>query len=152
MNELSFVQGWYARGKQESDIVFKFVSYFIAFNFLYNERNDNPESERVMQYAENKIKQLYITEDIFHLLSSESEFFKDGYHSCRRDSIIPKLNSRQSNISDLFYAIYKIRCNLFHGSKTMESKRDKGLVADATKVLDDFIGKWIKANGGEYDG
>ena len=39
------------------------------------------------------------------------------------------------NINDLFLNIYQVRCNLFHGSKAMESSRDKNLVKESNIVL-----------------
>lgn len=149
MNDLSFVQGWYERGKNESDIVFKFVSYFVAFNFLYGGSNGSGDKAKMKGYVQTAVSPLYPNDTVFDLLTSDTEFYKQGFTTpALRDRLV-KLENRTT--LTLFCAIYQVRCNLFHGSKTMESERDQGLVTDGSKVLEDFLGKWIKNNGGECD-
>ena len=50
------VDGWIDRGRQEDDVLFKFVSFWIAMNQLYNLHGDENESEisRIKEFARNK--------------------------------------------------------------------------------------------------
>ncbi len=145
MNDLSYVQGWYERGKEEEDIIFKFVSYFIAFNFLYRQNNETgPDKESMKNYVTSTVQRFYPGDFVFELISPNSEYY-------RPSSKLPQNRERSAMIQDrtieeLFCAIYRVRCNLFHGSKAMKSLRDQRLVRDGAKVLEDYLSKWLERN------
>lgn len=63
----------------------------------------------------------------------------EGYHVRKNEKV-----SNRAIINELFENIYAVRCNLFHGSKTMVGIRDHGLVSDCCIVLEDFLERYIK--------
>jgi hypothetical protein len=45
------------------------------------------------------------------------------------------------NFRELVFAVYQVRCNLFHGSKTISDQRDERLVA----LCADIVNTWVEA-------
>lgn len=163
MNDVEFVKEWYKRGHKETESVFRFVCYFIAFNYLYNGCPDQYEWQRVKRFAEEKIKEMYPHNEIFDLLSENSEFYSypisDMRSNCDGDERMARERKasnrftgvKSKKITSLFLSIYQVRCNLFHGSKTMGSDRDNKLVEDGANLLGNFLEKWIQKKGGGAD-
>ena len=46
---------------------------------------------------------------------------------------------KEGDFESLFSAIYTVRCNLFHGNKSLGDLRDKALVQEAADVLIDVL-------------
>lgn len=61
---------------------------------------------------------------------------------------VPEKLTRESPLKDVFLNIYQVRCNLFHGSKAMDTPRDIALVSTSANVLQRFLGRWLEKNGG----
>jgi hypothetical protein len=49
----------------------------------------------------------------------------------------------------LLNTIYQVRCNLFHGEKSPQNRRDRGLVLKSDRILRDFIANTGSFNWGE---
>ena len=66
------VDGWIERGNKEEDVLFKFVSYWIALNQMYNYRGDENDSEA------SKIKAFGRKHDriIIYALDFQAEYMK----------------------------------------------------------------------------
>lgn len=47
MNDIKFLNEWIECGKNASDEFFRFMAYWIAFNFLYNEQPARFEKKRI---------------------------------------------------------------------------------------------------------
>ena len=51
----------------------------------------------------------------------------------------------KNDFGDIIEAIYRIRCNLFHGGKDADDLRDQILVKEAAMILRQWIGKLIES-------
>ena len=49
------------------------------------------------------------------------------------------IKNEEDDTVKLFLQIYQVRCNLFHGSKSMRTDRNKVLEEDSCKILHDFL-------------
>ncbi|PIQ66913.1 MAG: hypothetical protein COV95_01615 [Candidatus Zambryskibacteria bacterium CG11_big_fil_rev_8_21_14_0_20_40_24] len=89
---------------------------------------------------------------------SSDEFFKrslrDLINKSKEESIKDVRGQRQpisindeSDFENIVEAIYRIRCNLFHGGKDANDLRDQVLVQDAAMILRQWIGKLVGSWG-----
>lgn len=133
-----FVKEWIKRAEQENEgSVFQFVSYYIAFNYLYNES----ASLDCGNLSEKKLLKKYIVSvaekynfNPYKSLSADSELLK-GVHQEKSNKETDKTKLQDEDIEELFTGIYYVRCNLFHGSKSMYNERNCRLISDSCKVL-----------------
>lgn len=134
-----FIKEWITRAeKEETDSTFQFVSYYIAFNHLYdgyafyNGYRNISEIDRVKRYMSYIIER-YDYEP-FGVLDQASEILK-GVKSELKQVRTSKRKLQDRDIEELFTSLYYVRCNLFHGSKSMDNERSKGLISDCCKIL-----------------
>ncbi|MBR5512788.1 MAG: hypothetical protein IKV85_02225 [Ruminococcus sp.] len=152
---------WYKRGlKFKRDHITKFMMHWIAFNWLYSEyrkmnrnnngkkkHNYNDEKECIEKYVNNKIMYLkkynaYSTDAYDKIINREGGI-REGTNGDINDYVIEayrKLKNRRnsSNVKYLFLIIYQIRCNLFHGSKSL-NESDVKLVEWASVILEGYL-------------
>ena len=134
----NFVREWIKRAeKEDKGSVFQFVSYYIALNHLYNgiERVSN-ENCGELCLLKKYIKQIASKYNYnpYDELTSDSELLK-GVHQEKSNKETDKTKLQDEDIEELFTGIYYVRCNLFHGSKSMCSERNCRLISDSCKVL-----------------
>ncbi len=121
-------QEWFGRAKNESDPYFKFMSIYVALNFLYNNLDIQSERCRMKTFLKEEAERYNYRFN----LSGESEFFKHPVQDMKTTKTYPVENN---NLNSLFDAIYTIRCNLFHGNKMLGNVRDKALVGESANIL-----------------
>lgn len=138
----SFVQEWLKRGNQESNYIFRFFCYYIAFNWLYNSRNERWEYERIKGYVKSKISG-WNGYNPNTLLKNAHEW-RHSVKSERSGKTKRYIINETDPVIKLFLSIYQVRCNLFHGSKSMGNERDAKLVMDGSIVLQDFLNRVIE--------
>ena len=135
-----FVKEWKERGDNAEHYVSKFFCYYITFNWLYNTEHDDAECKRIEQYIIHYVAK-YPSYDPRPLLKSEE------WNQEIRDSRSGGVNKYLQKVVDprihVFLQIYQVRCNLFHGSKSMKNPRNKILVKEASDVLEDLLNKII---------
>ena len=172
------VNGWIERGNKEEDVLFKFVSYWIAINQLYNYHGDedDSESERIKAFSRKYYKEIAATVDY---QADYMKIFKERpilrwYDTTDRydwrmgnefvsERIMNKFSNRQdmpyfeSNCKDaarcyvricdpkyndsfkseaLLMSIYRVRCNLFHGNKDPDLRRNYDLIESSARILE----------------
>ena len=135
-----FVKEWKERGDNAEHYVSKFFCYYIAFNWLYNTESDDSETARIKQYISNLISKESSYDPRLLLKNREwSQEIRDGrsgrVNSYLQEPVDPRIHA--------FLQIYQVRCNLFHGSKSMKNPRNKILVKEASDVLEDLLNRII---------
>ncbi len=147
----NLVKAWYEnKAKRETDPVFKFLCLWICFNAWLDYRSDKNSDKEIINWL---IIQTQESSDLI----SEYEHAKQTEPFCKnlealaqmspvydsrghRDPIqIKDVNDRENIIR----AIYKIRCNLFHGGKEANNTRDQKLVTCAQRILEKWIGNLV---------
>lgn len=167
----AFVPDWYERGRKEKDPLYRFFCYYIAFAFLYDEfeinLQKNPKLESKIYFTEFEKISLFIENTLdkygnnskspikpFKNYNPRSliteEEWEDGVY-CGKTGKKQKYENRIADkkydpILELFFYIYKVRCNLFHASKNLHNTRDKILIKDSAKVLEDFLERYLRRN------
>jgi hypothetical protein len=147
------IKDWHRnRAKNETDPFYRFMCHWICFNAWL----DHQSGEYTDRAMINWLKlQTPTTSDMIASYEAMKLTTVGGQNLKALVSMGPILDSRgrgnitMSGVNDrdnIIEAIYKIRCNLFHGGKRLSSTRDTKLVACVnhimTKWIDDLIAGW----------
>lgn len=192
--DIKITREWFRRGRMESDPVFKFVSYWLAFIQLFNyglskfDLEQEGESTRIIDYCKDKTDILYDLIDfdadylkvfrdrpvvkgtektgridvqqnraeIEELIKKQLDKTNDKTNSSDDIQKIAKdyktlCNPKASNkdkVKALFCSIYRVRCNLFHGSKRPDPGRDLELIKSSCEILEICIPRLIDCTYG----
>ena len=134
---------WLKRAITAEDCYDRFISAYVALNFLYNERDESSERVRMVNY----------------LVEAASRSGVDPF-ACNVDEYLaaPVINMRshmrgtnsckveRNNNRELFNAIYQVRCNFFHGNKCLGNPRDQRLVQQGADVIIRILTKELCLN------
>lgn len=147
----NLVKGWYEnKAKMETDPIFKFLCLWICFNawldYRSEGRNDGemiswltkqtPESSDLITEYEHARK----TEPFNGLLESLVNMAPIYDSRGERGAVeIGGIDDR----ANIIRAIYRIRCNLFHGGKEANNTRDQKLIKCTQQILDKWIGNLV---------
>lgn len=150
MSEKNYALEWYKYGLEKNDdAIVKFMMHWIAFNWLYSAYRHSSrtlESEAIKTFCEERYDELSKFDAFkspaiaIFLEKPVHDVFKgrvtaDGterYYSLVYDSGLEKLTS-------LILTIYHVRCNLFHGSKSLVIDRDVDLVRASSIILEGYL-------------
>lgn len=134
---------WYHKGNiaekedTEAGYITKFIFHWIAFNMLY----DSGDTERTTRA---EIKEFYrMNRNIFDKYDAFCDpaiiVFKERPIGRGKLAGIDFDEIRKNNPLNLLYAIYAVRNNLFHGSKTMKIDRNVDLVRSSSIILGNYL-------------
>lgn len=140
------------KAKNEQDPFYRFMCHWICFNaWLDHQSNKNSDrqmldwlkqqsastSDIIASYEAMKLTTVGL-QNLNILVSMGPILDSKG----RRDIVMSDVNDRDNIIE----AIYRIRCNLFHGNKRSSNVRDTKLVSCVnhimTKWIDDLTAQW----------
>ena len=127
---------WIDRAHSAEDVYDKFISAYIALNFLYNERNQRCERDRMVNYLLDMTDCLKIEMPAAQIIG---EYLAHPVINMTPRSSKKHQPQKVSDKRSLFEAIYQVRCNLFHGNKTLGDPRDRRLVAQGADVIIDIL-------------
>ncbi|MFH1543186.1 MAG: hypothetical protein ABIE03_01485 [Patescibacteria group bacterium] len=147
MNERvkNLIGWWKLKGEDENDPFIKFIIFYICFDaWITAQSGEDQDTKKLLWFNNNnnclKVKWSEI----------QSEETKNWLNSLKSFSPIPDMRPghedkfrKLNNIEDLnqiIRFIYQIRCNLFHGSKSLMNPTDRNLVYFSGIILE----KWIK--------
>lgn len=149
----NLIKEWYEyKTKLKSDPFFKFLCLWICFNaWLDYCSKKNSDREMIKWLIAQTPENSDLIAEYEHAKKLES--FLNFLKSLKGMS--PINNSRDSrpsvkikNVDDrenIIRAIYKIRCNLFHGGKKSNDSRDQKLVICAGEILERWISNLISS-------
>ena len=142
MKEVDIAKGWIDRANCEEDSYNKFISAYIALNFLYEGFDFNRSGERTKKLKEREKMSLYMLKicqelsiDPFCPIGCVSEYLKSPVIDERLGHGAKKWSTQADDNMTLFRAIYQVRCNLFHGNKLLSDKRNQKLVEEGAAVI-----------------
>ena len=132
---------WYQYGLEKSDDFFmRFMMHWVAFNWLYNsEEGESTERGKIRQYYFHN-KHIFAKYDAFS--TPDIAVFLEGPVY---GSVDPKKAKddyegvKNKDIRCLLMTLYRVRCNLFHGSKSLMVERDQALVRASANVLEGYL-------------
>ncbi len=136
---------WYRFGlEREDDFFCRFIMHWIAFNWLYAEFAQQSESEKesiklCCLYYMEKLKKYdaFSTEAIHIFLEAPVVDSRIGEKKCHLKQY--RRVVEENSIVDLFYMMYQVRCNLFHGAKSIFRERDVELVRASAELLEGYL-------------
>lgn len=139
------IVNWYNRSrgrKVEFTIFDRFVSLWMAFNAWGTHESQEDSDSNMIRW----VKATSIMPSIFaQLMKSDKEFAKtvtELKNECPVYDMRPSHRTDYKTITnihdfrEILDVIYKIRCNLFHGQKSPDEKRDVRLATFAYGILD----------------
>jgi hypothetical protein len=142
MKDLDIAKGWIDRENCEDDPDDKFISAYIALNFLYEGLDFNRSSEQTKKRNEREKMSLYMSKccqelsiDPFDATGCVSEYLKSPVIDERLGHDAKKWSTQKGDNGALFNAIYQVRCNLFHGNKLLSDERNQKLVEEGAAVI-----------------
>ncbi len=158
---IRFYKGWTENLSEsqpyDTEAIFnRFIYQFIAFNFLYRKISPLSKNVRDRQAA---VKGVYTffgeegctqfikqvdprdLEEIIHIIEGK-EFYisfnsKGSYQRSHDEEILKNLKSKETfeKCEGIFTAIYKVRCNLFHGNKLFDPRQSQ-LLEPLNRILE----------------
>lgn len=136
----NFALEWYQYGlEKEDDFFIRFMMHWVAFNWLYNSIPKDSERAKIQQYYDDH-KDQFEKYDAFS--SPDIEVFRRGQVYCSTKEDYSDSNYKgimRGNTKKLLLTLYAVRCNLFHGSKSLINERDQELVRSSANILEGYL-------------
>ena len=154
------INKWVKKGEDESDNFDKYISYFIAFNILYNDyaKRENPNvdlsrGDRKRAFGvrssisdkDNFVKNISSElEEYVNIIPVDGEEYwgkehtdKDGLACNLKKEFEAKNNEKI--IEYLFKWLYIVRCNIVHGDKEYDQNKWDRMLGTSSKLLKEII-------------
>jgi hypothetical protein len=127
----------------QTDIFFRFVAIWIAFNGLYTSRHSREAGDwdQVRSFAGDsdaidRHRQLLQTVEEYR---RAIDVLKErGVGNVNRP-VVRRHIHRVENLTEVLSSVYQVRCNLFHGSKAPGNPRDEKLVGASYTIVSKLI-------------
>jgi len=152
----NLVRTWRGKSHNEGDQFASFVFIWFCFNawleFLASHDADN--DRKMLEELKSTSANMSSLLGAYNTAHASDEFFRrslQGLINKSKEETIKDVRGQRQPISisdendfaNIVEAIYRIRCNLFHGGKDANDTRDQVLVKDAAMILRQWIGKLI---------
>ena len=132
---------WFERGLAAGeDFIIRFMMYWIAFNWLYSESEKQGECDKIKDFCAGHLQTLhkydaFASKSISIFLTYPVNDMRTGI---AREERFAKMKNEKS-IVDLITTIYQVRCNLFHGSKSLHNLRDIELIKASAVLMEGYL-------------
>ncbi len=142
---------WHDKSCSETDIFSSFVFSWFCFN-AWIELNSNKDTDAgMMKELTEQSRQHAELVNAFQELETD-EVFKQHLSILTANCPIydqrglkePLIIKDERDFENIVWAIYRIRCNLFHGGKNAGDPRDQLLVTHAGAILQIWIARLIE--------
>lgn len=144
------VKGWYEKSRLEGDAVSKFVFLWICFNAVLTHESNKISDRGMIDWLKERGTNRSAIGAAFKEATA-SEVFQRNLRSLVALAPIedPRGINRAIRIngpndfSNIIEGIYRVRCNLFHGSKRADAVRDQKLIIVCSRLLSKWIGNTV---------
>jgi hypothetical protein len=151
---LKKIEEWKRKASHENDPFDKYLSIFIAYNIFYNlfKKTEEPSADLTFGDSERAIETqaLVANEDLFQTLKPELKDYlglifvyrEEYWGRAERVPISQTLreafnhDDAKTSIEMLLKWLYKVRCNLIHGEKNYDDKKQKKLLKHSSSLLE----------------
>jgi hypothetical protein len=141
------VKSWHERARREADPTSKFVVLWFCFNaWLAYESNKDLDFE-MMEWLKSEHSEL---RHHFDQASRETVFRRNLATLASMSPVISTGAKRRvarvessDDFPGIVGAIYQVRCNLFHGGKRADDRRDQKLVILCGRILTKWVGNLV---------
>jgi hypothetical protein len=139
-------KGWLKRGDEEKDDFSKFIYYWISFNCFYSSWTRKEKDTPALQALE---KDQTITSTYKNLMKGSNVKLVENLRAiCPIYSVTYPNRSKSigniHNFGQVIWVLYQIRCNLFHGDKGEDIRRDLTVIRNALPVLNLILKQLLK--------
>ena len=156
-NEKNYAREWFEYGRaHKDDRVMHFMMMWLAFNWLYNQERHSSvittETAAIRSYCE---RHQQILMNYYPYASPSISCFlidpvQDAISGSPRNDLFGDLKDHTSTplkrLQALLLTIYQVRCNLFHGSKSLHIQRDMELVKASGDILEGYLKEILEGN------
>jgi hypothetical protein len=150
----SLVEGWYARALREDDEITRFVFFWFCFNAWLAYESQEDTDRRMLDWLVDVHAASSRLRAAFDCAMQQSDAFA-GYVQTlaglspiagngRRLREPARIRSRD-DFAGIVECVYRVRCNLFHGSKSPDDSRDEKLVRTCARIAEDWVGCLVAA-------
>lgn len=151
---LERINSWIAKGDNEQDNFNRYISYFVAFNMLYNiyakqlnlsedlTINDRKRAVNVANLIQNKSQfVIAINPKLLAYIKIIPVLAEEYWDRNMQEPVSGKLKEACANRNDaiiieyLLKWLYKVRCNIFHGEKEYNPAKWDKLLSLSNELL-----------------
>ena len=144
MAKKDYALEWYRYGLQnDEDYIFRFMMHWIAFNWLYSECDRNSEIANINAYCEMN----------YEKLKRYNPFNTEAFKEFRKGPIRGRSGGRspedlfddicnkhgERRVKSMLLTVYRVRCNLFHGTKRIDIERDQELIKSSAIIMEGYL-------------
>lgn len=133
--------------KSKVDKLAEVIDFDADYMSIFKERPIVKGTERVGRIHRDNKKE-YIEDCVLRELETRGDLVnsRDDISKIAQDfkNITNPYADMKIRIPSLFCSIYRIRCNLFHGSKSLIEERDANLIKASADILGRCLGELIK--------
>ena len=135
---------WVELGDKERENPYtRFMAYWVAFNMLYERYKDGCSEFAAIWKCFNFNKANF--EQYNPFLKGEADIYTSDaaahlYKSGDDDPEKERARIKRQNRRSLLYAVYRVRCNFFHGNKRLGDEVDRAFVAYGATIIRNYLG------------
>lgn len=148
----NLVRSWRHKSHQDGDVFGSFIFIWISFNawleHLSMKTSDREMIEELRERAAcmNELVSAYdyvLKNDELFIRSLRALIGKSREEPIRdvREIFPDVVIENEYDYENVIRALYRIRCNLFHGGKDINEPRDQSLVSNAGALLRQWVGR-----------
>lgn len=149
----NLIKVWYLdKARVERDEFFKFLCFWICFNAWLCYISNKGRDKEMIEWLIDPLNNCDLRISFFEIKQKNHLFVEDLKILVKMCPIKDSRGTGDINIKDpddfenIVKAIYKTRCNLFHGGRSASESREKKLVMISNKILERWVGnltaKW----------
>lgn len=154
----NLIRTWREKSHNEGNQFAPFVFIWFCFNawleYLASKKANT--DRRMINELKSKSANMDSLVRSYDVAHSSDDFFKNSlWHLIHQSNEKPIEDTRgsrppisikdENDFENIMEAIYRIRCNLFHGGKDADDTRDQVLVKNAAMVLRQWVGELVKS-------
>ena len=156
MADKNYALEWHKYGlEHDDDAIVKFMMHWVAFNWLYSAYfyktypgEKKYDREKIQAFCNANYEKLvgfdaFDRDEIAVFMEEPVCSATSGCAGRRQRDLFSDLKDSKKDsekkIESLLLTIYQVRCNLFHGSKSLEKKRDIDLVRASSVLLEGYL-------------
>lgn len=149
VDPIDIMREWVSFGDAQGNPYMRFMAYWVVFNMLYEEYKEDGKSEFNAIWTCFKQYSYEISHPPFRRYkpfnSTESQIFvsdkaKKLYRGEDDDPDGALADLRAKKPRALLHAVYRVRCNFFHGNKQLGDPEDREFVTSGAMIIRKYLG------------
>jgi hypothetical protein len=144
--QVELITQWIRRGREFDDPIDRFLSLWIAFNAYLGARypgidRDDRLVDQFVQDVSERLRLAQLQDPVFQQTFNDLRLLSPPVYNERAGRSLPVRGDRPGTA---YAALYAVRNNLFHGSKSIDADRDRQVVRIAAALLDRTLVQFVE--------